>query len=129
MSKELDGYLAEIAKQLSDDPTTEKEILREIQIHLEDAAAELEEAGLDGQESLATAVDNFGEAGEVGRVLGLLHSESANQAVLAAFLPVALALTFKWILLPVLSTLGHWQAVPHLSFLPLWPSSLCCCQA
>jgi len=45
-------------------------------------------------------------------MLGRLHSESANQAVLAAFLPVALALTFKWILLPLLRSLAHWQGSP-----------------
>ncbi len=112
MSKELERYLAEIANKLSVDSTTEKEILCEIQVHLEDAAAELEEGGLDRQESLAAALDNFGDAREVGRMLGLLHSDSANQAVLAAFLPVALALTFKWILLPLLDSLGHWQGSP-----------------
>lgn len=45
-------------------------------------------------------------------MLGLIHSDSANQAVLAAFLPVALALTFKWILLPLLGSLAHWQGSP-----------------
>ncbi len=112
MSDELQRYLGEIANQLSVEPATEKEILREIQVHLEDSAAELQEGGVDRQESLAQAMANFGEAGEVGRMLGLLHGESANQAVLAAFLPVALALTFKWILLPLLGSLGHWQGSP-----------------
>lgn len=112
MNEELEKYLAEIANQLSVDPATEKEIVREIERHLEDAAAELQEGGLDGKQSLAQAIDNFGEAWEVGRMLGVLHSESANQAVLAAFLPVALALTFKWIVLPLLGSLAHWQAGP-----------------
>ena len=112
MSEELQGYLGEIASQLSVEPATEKEILREIQVHLEDSASELHEGGLGREESLAQAIDNFGEAREVGRMLGLIHSDSANQAVLAAFLPVALALTFKWILLPLLGSLGHWQGSP-----------------
>jgi len=112
MNEDLGRYLAEIANQLSVDPVTEKEILREIRVHLEDAAAELQEGGLDREESLMAAMGNFGDAREVGRMLALLHCDSANQAVLAAFLPVALALTFKWMLLPLLSTLAHWQGSP-----------------
>jgi len=112
MNEELERYLKEVASQLSVDPTTEREILREIRAHLEEAVAELQEEGLSGQESLALAADNFGEAREIGRMLGRLHSDSANQAVLAAFLPVALALTFKWVLLPLLSALAHWQGNP-----------------
>jgi hypothetical protein len=112
MSEELQRYLGEIDSQLSVEPVAEKEIRREIRVHLEDSAAELQEGGLGREESLAQAISNFGEAREVGRMLGLLHSDSANQAVLAAFLPVALALTFKWILLPLLGSLGHWQGSP-----------------
>ena len=57
-------------------------------------------------------LQEFGEAREVGRMLGRQHSDSANQAVLAAFLPVALALTFKWVMLPLLRDLGTWQGSP-----------------
>lgn len=112
MSDELQAYLAQVASQLSVDPTTEREILWEIQAHLEEAAAELQEDGSSSEESLALAIERFGPARDVGRVLGLLHSESANQAVLAAFLPVALALTFRWVLLPLLTSLAHWQGSP-----------------
>lgn len=112
MNEELERYLAEVAGQLSVDPTTERELLREIRVHLEEAVADLQEEGLRGGESLALAIDNFGEPREVGRMLGRLHSDSANQAVLAAFLPVALALTFKWVVLPVVSALAHWQGNP-----------------
>lgn len=112
MNEELERYLAEVAGQLSVDPATEREILQEIQAHLEEAVAEIQEDGLGGEESLALAMEDFGDAREVGRMLGRLYSDSANQAVLAAFLPVALALTFKWILLPLLSALSHWQGSP-----------------
>lgn len=112
MNEELGRYLAEVANQMSVEPAAENEVLREIRVHLEDSAAELEEGGLQREESLAQAMANFGEAREVGRMLGLIHSDSANQAVLAAFLPVALALTFKWILLPLLGSLGQWQGSP-----------------
>jgi hypothetical protein len=112
MTDELERYLAEVASQLSVDPTTERKILREIRAHLEEAAAELQETGLGGAESWALARERFGEAREVGRMLGRLHSESANQAVLAAFLPVALAVGFKWVILPLLAAFGRWQDTP-----------------
>ncbi len=112
MEKQLGRYLSEVASQLSVDPAMEKEILGEIRTHLDEATLEFRQGGLDEQQSLVLAMENFGEAREVGRLLGRQHSESANQAVLAAFLPVALALTFRWVLLPVLRGLAHWQASP-----------------
>jgi hypothetical protein len=109
---QLARYLSEVASQFNVDPATEKEILGEIRTHLHEATVEFQQGGLDEQQSLALALENFGEAREVGRLLGRQHSDSANQAVLAAFLPVALALTFKWVLLPLLRGLAHWQASP-----------------
>ncbi len=122
MKDALERYLAEIASQLNVDPTTEKEILHEIRTHLEESVADLQEEGLDRRQSLALAVDGFGDPREVGRMLGRLHGDSANQAVLAAFLPVALALSFKWVLLPLLKALAHWQAGPT-------PAIVCCLAA
>jgi len=112
MNAELERYLSEIASQLNVDPVSEREILSEIRSHLEDAIAQMREDGVGMEESVIIALRELGEAREVGRMLGRLHSESANQAVLAAFLPVALALSFKWLLLPLLRDLAHWQASP-----------------
>jgi len=112
MNKELDRYLSDVASQLNVDPAKEREILGEMRSHLEDAIAEMQAEGLGTDEGVVVALQEFGEAREVGRMLGRLHSESANQAVLAAFLPVALALTFKWVMLPLLRDLAHWQASP-----------------
>lgn len=111
-SEDLQQYLSEIASQLSVDPAREREIIGEIRSHLEDAVMEKQAEGLGPEESVAVALRDFGEAREIGRMLGRQHSDSANQAVLAAFLPVALALTFKSLLLPVLRDLAHWQASP-----------------
>ncbi|MCJ7620645.1 MAG: hypothetical protein MUP64_10565 [Anaerolineae bacterium] len=112
VDEQVERYLSQVASQLNVDPATEKEILGEIRAHLDDAMLEFRQGGLDTQESLALALNDFGEAREVGRMLGRQHSESANQAVLAAFLPVALALTFKWVMLPLLRALAHWHASP-----------------
>jgi hypothetical protein len=108
----LRGYLSEIGSQLNVDPATEREILGELETHLEEAILELRTSGLGAEDSVRAALESFGDAREVGRMLGQLHSDSAHQAVLAAFLPVALALTFKWVLLPLVRAVGSWQGSP-----------------
>ena len=110
--RRLNRYLSEIGSQLNVDPATEREILGELMAHLEEAILELQASGLGAEESVRVALENFGEAREVGRMLGRLHGDSAHQAVLAAFLPVAMVLTFKWVLLPLLQALGNWQGSP-----------------
>jgi hypothetical protein len=112
MNDELERYLSEIASQLNVDPAQGREILNEIRSHIAEATAEGLAEGLGPEDSLALAIEEFGEAREIGRLLGRRHSDSANQAVLAAFLPVALAITFKWLLLPLLRDVAHWQASP-----------------
>ncbi len=112
MNEELERYLSEIASQLNVDPVEEREILDELRSHLEETIAEMPEEGLGRQEKVTVVLQRFGEAREVGRLLGRQHSDSANQAVLAAILPVALAITFKWMLLPLLRDVAHWQASP-----------------
>jgi hypothetical protein len=92
MNDELDEYLSEIASQLSVEPAKEREILREIRAHLEEALSELQEGGLDRQESLAQAIANFGEAREVGRMLGRLHNNPDWVQVGLAILPGLTAL-------------------------------------
>ena len=56
MNEELERYLADVEGQLSVDPTTEREILREIRAHLEEAVTKLQEEGLSKEESLAIAI-------------------------------------------------------------------------
>jgi hypothetical protein len=112
MNEELERYLSEIASQLNVDPVEEREILDELRSHLEEAIAEMPEEGLGRQERVTVILQRFGEAREVGRLLGRQHSDSAHQAVLAAILPVALAITFKWMLLPLLRDVAHWQSSP-----------------
>ncbi len=92
MNDELDKYLWEIASQLNVDPDEEREILQEIRAHLEEALSEWREKGLREEESLAQVVENFGEAREVGRMLGRLHNNPDWVKVGLAILPGLLAL-------------------------------------
>jgi len=112
LDRQLNRYLSEIGSQLNVDPTTEREILEEVEAHLEEAILELRTSGLGAEDSVSAALESFGDSREVGRMLGRLHGDSACQAVLAASLPVALALTFKWVLLPLVQALGNWQGSP-----------------
>ena len=92
MSEELARYLREIASQLDVDPWSEREILEEIQNHLQEALTDLEEHGRRRKESVALALERFGEAREVGRMLNRLHGESLWIKVGLAILPGLFAL-------------------------------------
>ncbi len=105
MNDELDKYLSEIASQLSVEPAKEREILQELRAHLEEALSELQEDGLCEEESLAQAKANFGEAREVGRMLGRLHNEWDWMKVGLAILPGLLAVGTRTGLLP--GVFGH----------------------
>jgi hypothetical protein len=87
MNDELDKYLSEIASQLNVDPGEEREILREIRAHLEDAVSELQERGVSRQDSFARATDDFGDSQDVGRMLARLHNDSDWVKVGLAILP------------------------------------------
>lgn len=92
MSEELERYLSEVARQLNVDPATQREILQEIRVHLEEAAAELQEGEQGEGENLALAMNNFGEAREVGRMLDQVHSDLGWTKVGLAILPGLFAL-------------------------------------
>lgn len=108
----LEEYLAHLARQLYLDRPTKEKILREIRSHLVESAAAFQVRGRSPEESMALAIARFGEAEEVAKMMRQVYAESANQAVLAALLPVALTMAFKWVILPFLETLGSWQGNP-----------------
>ena len=105
----LEEYLSHLARQLYVDTPTEEKILQEIRSHLVESAADFRQKGYSPEESMALAIARFGEAGKVAKMMRQVYVESANQAVLAALLPVALTMAFKWGILPFLETLGSWQ--------------------
>jgi hypothetical protein len=108
----LEEYLAHLARQLCLDTPTKEKILEEIRSHLEESAANFRAQGYSPEKSMALAIARFGEAEKVARMMRQVYFDSANQAVLAALLPVALTMAFKWVILPFLETLGSWQGNP-----------------
>jgi len=92
VSEELARYLRDIASQLDVDPSSEREILAEIQNHLQESMADLEEHGRSRKESVALALERFGEARELGRMLNRLHGDPPWVRVGWAILPGLFAL-------------------------------------
>lgn len=109
---EIQTYLRELRRHLSVDAVTEEEILREVHSHLEESAAALQAEGFSVQESQRLAIEHFGDVRAVVRLMRRVHSSSVNEAILASCLPVALTLSFKWVILPLLAGMGHWQGNP-----------------
>jgi hypothetical protein len=109
---EIQTYLQELRRHLSVDAATEEEILKEVRSHLEESAVALQAEGLCVQESQRLAIERFGNAREVAGLMRRVHSSSVNEAILASCLPVALTLSFKWVALPLLASIGHWQGNP-----------------
>lgn len=95
MTRLLDRYLGEVARQLYVDRPTREKILLEIRSHLVESAADFYQRGYSPEESMALAIARFGEAEKVAQLMRQVYVESANQAVLAALLPVALTMAFK----------------------------------
>ena len=108
----LEEYLSHLERQLYLDRATKEKILQEIRSHLVESAADFHQKGYSLEESIALAIARFGEAEKVAKMMRQVYVESANQAVLAALLPVALTMAFKWVILPFLERVGSWQGNP-----------------
>ena len=95
---EIDRCLQRIAAQMDLDVETEQGILDEIRDHLEAAVAQARAEGLDEAQALARAAARFGAEEEVGRALQAAHAGwGTADAVVAAALPVVLALVLRWL--------------------------------
>ncbi len=105
----LEEYLSYLERQLHLDRGAKEKILQEIRSHLVESAADFHQKGYSPEESIALAIARFGEAEKVAKMMRQVYVESANQAVLAALLPVALTMAFKWVILPFLERVGSWQ--------------------
>lgn len=108
----IDEYLEDLRGHLAVDMLTEREILREVRAHLEEVVAEEMARGRPPMEAARLAVNRFGEARAVAREMESVYGNSVLEALLSATVPVALALAFKWVGLPLIQSYQAWQ---HLS--------------
>ena len=113
----IQSVLAQIRSHLNLSSETERELLDEIQTHLEDAVAEAEALGRDPEVAMQEVAARFG-VDDVGRELQTVHEswESAD-AILACIIPVALALILRWLIFaPDGSVLGWTEILVRPAF-------------
>ncbi len=100
MAAELANYLQSLARQLRLAPAEEKEIIQELEGHLEDKAAELESMGLDREIALTRAMQEMGAPAAVANRMYTVHSPvqwpDAVLATIPHFLLAALFALHLW---------------------------------
>ena len=110
--KDIEDLLRQIQEELDLDRETEQEVLAEMRTHLEESVAEGLAVGMSREEALAQAAARFGLSQEVGQALQATHAGQATaDAVIAAGLPVLLALVLRWLVFAPDGTAVGWQQV------------------
>ena len=145
MDEELRPYLHSLAKRLKLDPATQREILLELEGHLEDKARDLQAEGATREEALRRAVQYMGKPGLIAGRMYAVHSRGSWRDILLATVPhlllaslFALNLWTRYVLLAIVllavtmvaiscwrggkpkwsySWLGYCMAAPALSWL------------
>jgi len=126
MANALSYYLDSVRNNLRLDPLAEKEIIDELQTHIEDKLQELREDGLSEDEAANTCVRLLGSAKLVARQIYEAHSQGTWRQTLLASTPhllFALLFALNWcqgitwllvMLILVLSTTvyGWWHGKP-----------------
>ena len=126
MTTALSHYLNSVRDNLRLDPLSEREVINELETHIEDELQELKEAGLSEEEAANTCVRLLGSARLVARQIYEAHSQGTWRQVLLASMPHLLfglifALNwwqgFSWLLVMlvlILSTVvyGWWHGKP-----------------
>ena len=123
MNAELQSYLHTLTRKLRLDPRTNRDIVMELQGHLEEKVRELEEEGLAYEEALSRAVRDLGRPDLIASGMYEVHSRGSWRDILLATLPhlilaslFALHLWTRYILIAVLLggvtfvTLKGWKA-------------------
>ena len=87
MDAEERRYLLNLANELRLDPNTKEEVLRELQGHLEDKAADLESVGLSHDEAHTQAVNELGRPDAIAKDMYAVHSRGSWRDTLLATLP------------------------------------------
>ena len=87
MAARVTDYLSSLARQLRLDPDQEREIIREVEAHLEDKAAEFESQGMARETALELAVTHMGAPKAVASRMYAVHSPGVWRDVLLATVP------------------------------------------
>ena len=93
MTFEVTNYLHALARRLHLDPAEKDEIIQELEEHLEDKAAELENQGVDHDTAVARAVQEMGTPNTVARGMYEVHSPGVWRDVLLSTIPHLLLAT------------------------------------
>lgn len=103
--------LAYVRRELRLEADVEHEVIAELLHHLEDATADAMERGLSPTQALSHAVERLGLA-ETTTALRETHAGlGVREGVLAAALPVGLALTLRWLTYAPEGTAGGWRVL------------------
>lgn len=99
MKLELNRYTQSLKEHLRLDPTSETEVMRELEAHVEDSCQEMQHAGLPEDEALEKSLILLGSAKTVARQIYEAHNQGTwRQALLAAIPHLFFAIMFalKW---------------------------------
>jgi hypothetical protein len=105
----LSQYLDNIRDNLRLDVVSEKEVIDELQTHIEEEVQEMREAGLSEEEAASTCIKSLGSAKMVARRMYEAHSQGTWRQALLASTP--------HLLLATLFVLNWWQGVAYLIIL------------
>ena len=115
MTTALSSYLSSIRHNLRLDPLSEREVINELETHIEDELQELKEAGLSEEEAANTCVRLLGSAKLVALQIYEAHSQGTwRQALLASMPHLLFGLIFalnwwrggSWLLIMLVLILG-----------------------
>ena len=107
MTTSLAHYLNDVRDNLRLDLSTEREVINELETHIEDRLQEMRQAGLSEEEAANTCVKLLGSAKLVARQIYEAHSQGSwRQALLASMPHLLFALLFA---------LNWWQGIGWLS--------------
>jgi MFS family permease len=122
----LNHYLDSVRENLRLDHSSEKEVIRELETHIEDEFQELRESGLSEEEAASTCLNLLGSAKVVARQIYEAHSQGSwTQALLAAMPHLLFGLLFvlNWwrgigwllgmlVLVLIMAVYGWWRGKP-----------------
>jgi hypothetical protein len=97
---ELNRYLQTIRENLRLDPASEKEILREIESHIEDSCLEMQKTGMSEEAAFERSLRLLGPARAIACRISETHSRGSWRQALFAAMPhlfFASLLTLNWL--------------------------------